>query len=77
MDQVALARRWFHEVDAVQGVIRTVVGRDPVTIAMLKATELGLGTCWIGAFDEEKVTEAAGLPPYLRAVAILTVGYEK
>jgi nitroreductase len=47
------------------------------TIAMLKATELGLGTCWIGAFDDEKVTEAAGLPSYLRAVAILTVGYEK
>ncbi len=47
------------------------------TIAMLKATELGLGTCWIGAFDEEKVTEAAGLPSYLRAVAIITVGYEK
>jgi nitroreductase len=47
------------------------------TFAMLKATDLGMGTCWIGAFDEEKVTEAAGLPSYLRPVAILTVGYEK
>ncbi|MGA1793092.1 MAG: nitroreductase family protein [Thermoplasmatota archaeon] len=47
------------------------------TFAMLKATELGLGTCWIGAFDEQKVSEAAGLPEYLRPVAILTVGYEK
>ena len=47
------------------------------TFGMLKATDLGLGTCWIGAFDEEKVTEAAGLPLYLRQVAILTVGYEK
>jgi nitroreductase len=47
------------------------------TFAMLKATELGLGTCWIGAFDEEKVTEAAGLPSYLRPVALLTVGFEK
>ncbi len=44
---------------------------------MLKATDLGLATCWVGAFDEEKVTEAAGLPSYLRPVAILAVGYEK
>jgi len=47
------------------------------TFAMLKATELGLGTCWIGAFDEEKISEAAGLPGHLRPVALLTVGYEK
>jgi len=47
------------------------------TFAMLKATDLGLGTCWIGAFDESMVTEAAGIPSYLRPVAILTVGYEK
>jgi nitroreductase len=45
--------------------------------AMLKATDMGLGTCWIGAFDERQVSEAAGLPLYLRPVAILTVGYEK
>ncbi|MBN1390790.1 MAG: nitroreductase family protein [Candidatus Thermoplasmatota archaeon] len=45
--------------------------------AMLKATELGLGTCWVGAFDEDKVREASGSPPHLRPVAILTVGDEK
>ena len=47
------------------------------TYAMLKATDLGFGTCWIGAFEEVKVIEAAGLPSYLRPVVILTVGYEK
>lgn len=47
------------------------------TFAMLKATDLGLSTCWVGAFDEDKITEAAGLPSYLRPVAIITVGYEK
>ncbi|MEA3557716.1 MAG: nitroreductase family protein [Candidatus Thermoplasmatota archaeon] len=47
------------------------------TFAMLKATDLGLATCWIGAFDEGKISEAAGLPEYLRPVAILAVGYEK
>jgi nitroreductase len=47
------------------------------TYSMLKATELGLGTCWIGAFEEDVVKEAAGLPDHLRPVAILAVGYEK
>lgn len=47
------------------------------TYAMLKATDIGLGTCWIGAFDEEKISEAAGLPSHLRPVTILSVGYEK
>ncbi|MFO8051585.1 MAG: nitroreductase family protein [Thermoplasmatota archaeon] len=45
--------------------------------AMLKATDLGLATCWVGAFDEKSISDAAGLPPYLRPVAILTLGYEK
>lgn len=47
------------------------------SFAMLKATELGLATCWVGAFEEAKVSEAAGLPTHLRPVAILAVGYEK
>lgn len=46
------------------------------TFAMLRAVDLGLATCWIGAFDEGAVSAAAGLPAYLRPVAILTVGYE-
>ncbi|MFW3145180.1 MAG: nitroreductase family protein [Thermoplasmatota archaeon] len=47
------------------------------TYAMLKATDIGLGTCWVGAFDDAKVSEAAGLPDYLRPVAIIAAGYEK
>jgi nitroreductase len=47
------------------------------SFAMIKATELGLGTCWIGSFDEDKVSQIAGLPEYLRPVAILSIGYEK
>lgn len=46
------------------------------TFSMLKATELGLGTCWIGAFEEEKVREACGLKVTLRPVVMLTLGYE-
>ncbi len=42
---------------------------------LLAATALGLGTCWVGAFDEEDVKNILRLPDYLRPVAIITVGY--
>ena len=41
----------------------------------LKATEEGLGTCWIGAFYEDKVKEILGIPKDIRVVALLTLGY--
>jgi nitroreductase len=46
------------------------------TYSMLKASELGLGTCWVGAFDEAKVKDACGLKEGLRPIAMLTLGYE-
>lgn len=42
---------------------------------MLEAAELGLGTCWVGAFDEKEVVEALDIPNYLRPIVILPVGY--
>jgi len=42
---------------------------------MLVAHEAGLGTCWIGAFDEDAVSKAMKLPAHLRPVAIVPVGY--
>ncbi len=42
---------------------------------LLVAHELGLATVWIGAFQEEGVTEILKLPSYLRPVAIIPVGY--
>lgn len=43
----------------------------------LVAVEEGLGTCWIGAFYEEKVKEILGIPPHIRVVELLTLGYPK
>lgn len=43
--------------------------------AQLAVTALGLGSVWIGAFDEEKVKQILNLSPNLRPVAILPVGY--
>jgi nitroreductase len=42
---------------------------------LLAATALGLGSCWVGAFDEELAAEVLRLPPSLRPVALIPVGY--
>ena len=42
---------------------------------MLLAVELGLGTCWVGAFEEEKLSELLKIPPHLRPISIITLGY--
>lgn len=42
---------------------------------LLAAHWLGLATCWVGAFDEERVTEILQPPENLRPVAIVPVGY--
>jgi nitroreductase len=41
---------------------------------MLAATDLGLATVWVGAFDEVKVQEVVG-DKSLRPVAMFAVGY--
>ncbi len=46
-----------------------------ITIMMLTAQILGLGTNWIRAFDEQDVKTALGLPNELRPVGIITLGY--
>ena len=53
----------------------------PIDIAIavdhltLCAAAEGLGTCWIGAFDEGQVKEILGIPPQIRVVALLPLGY--
>ncbi len=41
----------------------------------LAAVELGLGTCWIGAFNENEVKEILNIPGIIRVVNLLPVGY--
>ena len=42
---------------------------------LLAAYALKLGTCWVGAFQEESVSEALNLPREVRPIAIIPVGY--
>jgi nitroreductase len=42
---------------------------------ILAATDRGLGTCWVGAFREDKVKEALGVPENIRVVECIPLGY--
>ena len=41
----------------------------------LKATEEGLGTCWIGAFSQEKVKKVLEIPERYKVVVLLPLGF--
>jgi nitroreductase len=55
----------YCEVDAAIAV-------DHMTLA---ATDLGLGTCWIGAFNPDIVKTALGLPEGIEPLNMLLLGY--
>jgi nitroreductase len=42
---------------------------------ILAATDLGLGTCWVGAFDKNAVIELLGLDAELEPIAFTPLGY--
>jgi nitroreductase len=48
------------------------IALDHLTLA---AAAEGLGTCWIGAFDEAALKEALGIPEEVLPVALTPVGY--
>ncbi len=49
------------------------------TIAMqnmvVAAWALGIGSCWIGSFDEKKVKQLLNIPKSWKVVALITFGY--
>jgi nitroreductase len=63
--------------------VSSLLGREnhwiDVSIAMehmvLVAEELGLGTCWIGWFDEGKAKKLLNVPKSAKVIAMLTLGY--
>ena len=52
-----------------------------ITIALtnlsLQAVDLGYGTCWLGAFDENQVKLILNVPPERKVVICLTLGKQK
>lgn len=54
---------------------------DPVDVAIamehiaLAATAEGLGTCWIGAFDQDQVRDLLGVGADAKVIEVMTLGY--
>lgn len=44
---------------------------------MLAAWEMGIGCCWLGAFNDKKVQEILGVPEKVKVVALSPFGYPK
>ena len=42
---------------------------------LIAATSLGLGSCWVGAFDENRLKEALDIPKTARPQCVITLGY--
>jgi nitroreductase len=52
--------------------IDVAIAMDHLTLA---AAAEGLGTCWIGSFDEELVKRILGIPAAVRVVQLMPLGY--
>lgn len=57
------SKEWLEEVGAA------------IQNMLLMATELGLGTCWIGAFNREVVRRLLDIPNYYKIIALILLGH--
>ncbi|MFP4005410.1 MAG: nitroreductase family protein [Candidatus Hadarchaeia archaeon] len=56
------------------GVVDLTIALDHLT---LKAAEEDIGTCWIGAFDQDAAKKALRIPDEYRIISLMTMGYPK
>ncbi len=87
----AYAREWFWKAPLVIAVcilpkeawVRSFDGKNYAMVdgalamdhMQLAAAELGLGTCWIGAFDPAAAREILGLPDGVEVVGMTPLGF--
>jgi nitroreductase len=53
-------------------LVDVAIAIDHLTLA---ATEEGLGTCWIGKFDPDRVRDVLGIPAEIEVVELIPLGY--
>ena len=61
-----IAPKWY--------AVDTAIALEHVVLA---ATAEGLGSCWIGSFDETTVKELIGAPADLKIIAIIALGHQR
>ncbi|TGE33375.1 nitroreductase family protein [Desulfosporosinus sp. Sb-LF] len=74
MDPKLYAKRKPMDQATAEGYLRlnAAIAIDHIT---LRAVDLGLGTCWVMMFDQEKAKQALGLDDNYNVVALIPVGY--
>lgn len=65
-------KAWVRRDGRKYGDVDAAIAMDHM---ILQAAELGLGTCWIGAFDEAQARTVLNLPPHLDPVVMTPLGY--
>lgn len=63
---------WVHKDGKNYVDVDVAIIFDHLTLA---ATELGLGTCWMAAFDRAVAREFLGLPPDVEPIVVTPLGY--
>jgi nitroreductase len=63
---------WRRSDDKPYDEVDATIAMDHMVLA---ATALGLGTCWIAAFDPDAAREVLGLPDDVELVAITPLGH--
>lgn len=44
---------------------------------MMKLTDLGIDSCWVGAYTDESIKQILGIPMHIQVEAIIPTGFEK
>lgn len=65
-------KAWTRHDGKSYGSVDGAIAMDHMTLC---ATEFGLGTCWVGAFQAAKVKEALGLPDGIEPLVMTPLGY--
>ncbi len=82
-------QRWVEQAPAIivacatEGKAMMTCGQPTHTVdlsiacamMMLEAWEQGLGTCWLGTFNESDVKKLLDIPPRMRVVTVMPLGY--
>ena len=63
---------WIRDDKKNYAVVDVAIVMDHLILA---ATDLGLGTCWVAAFNEQATREILGLPEEVEPIVFTTLGY--
>src|SRR5690606_33692819 len=60
------------------GIIGSIIDVSAAVQNLLVAVAgLGLATCWVGGFDEEKLKEVLEIPSHVKPIGVLPIGFPK